>query len=62
MLPHSMPSLSFLKDCRRDIAPMSELLAALKVAQCDRIVQLGHDGSSIDGKDTFTVSLKIFKR
>jgi hypothetical protein len=28
---YQMPSLSFLKDCRRDIAPMSELLAALKV-------------------------------
>jgi hypothetical protein len=44
---YQMPSLSFLKDCRRDIAPMSELLAALKVAQCDRIVQMGHDGSSL---------------
>ena len=59
---YQIPELSFLKDCRRDIAPMTETLAALKVAQCDRIVQMGHDGSSIGGTDTFTVSVKIFKR
>jgi hypothetical protein len=59
---YQVPELSFLKDCRRDIAPMTETLAALKVALCTRIVQMGHDGSSIGGADTFTISLKIFTR
>ena len=42
-----VPELQFLKNARRDLAPMSECLSAIRVALCDRIVQLGHDGSSI---------------
>ena len=59
---YRVPELSFLKDMRRDIQPMSETLAALKVARCERIVQLGSDGSSLGGTDTFTVNLKLFAR
>ena len=57
-----VPQLQFLKDARRDLAPMSECLAAIRVALCDRVVQMGHDGSSIGGVDTFTVTVKIFTR
>ena len=49
---YRVPELSFLKDMRRDIQPMSETLSALKVARCERIVQLGSDGSSLGGTDT----------
>jgi hypothetical protein len=57
-----VPELQFLKNARRDLAPMSECLSAIRVALCDRIVQLGHDGSSIGVFETFTVTVKIFTR
>ena len=41
---------------------MTETLAAIKVAKCDRIIQLGSDGSSLRGTDTYTVNLKLFTR
>jgi hypothetical protein len=57
-----VPEISFLKDMRRDIQPMSETLSALKVARCERIVQLGSDGSSLGGTNTYTVNLRLFTR
>ena len=57
-----VPEISFLKDMRRDIQPMTETLSALKVARCERIVQLGSDGSSLGGTGTFTVNLRLFTR
>jgi hypothetical protein len=48
---------------RRDIQPMTETLSALKVARCERIVQLGSDCSSlVGGTGTFTVNLRLFTR
>jgi hypothetical protein len=46
-------------DCRRDLGPFNQILAALKVARCKRIVQLCHDGSSIDATDTLCVGVVI---
>jgi len=57
-----VPELNFLKNARRDIQPLTETLAAIKVAKCDRIIQLGSDGSSLRGTDTYTVNLKLFTR
>jgi hypothetical protein len=38
---------------------LNQILAAYKVARCKRIVQLCHDGSSIDAVDTFCVGVVI---
>jgi hypothetical protein len=58
-LDFEIPLDKFFDDCRRDLSPLNQILAAYKVARCKRIVQLCHDGSSIDAVDTFCVGVVI---
>ena len=54
-----IPSEPYLQRLRRDLAPLCDVIVAMKMSDATYWRQLGHDGSSIFGKDTTSVSMVI---
>ena len=54
-----VPETTFIKNLRRDMRIVEELNAALRIAKCKRIIQLIHDGSSLNAQSTFSIFCRI---
>ena len=54
-----IPSEPYLQRLRRDLGPLCDVIVSIKMSAAKYWRQLGHDGSSIFGKDTTTASMVI---